>query len=150
MRNACGRLPLRAVVAPEQPTIGGLAERRLHGGFSRGRERKDSSMSRRTARVVVVCLSLIPFAIATEAAGRGNASPDRDRPTPLCEMLSLRELVQDWILRRIAPPPGSREENVQLKCSMGIDPDGKPCAVLGDCSAGIDPNGEPCALPTGG
>lgn len=107
-------------------------------------------MSRRTARVVVVCLSLIPFVIATEAAGRGNASPDRDRPTAVWEMRSLRDVVQDWILRRIAPPPGRREEDVQLKCSLGIDPDGKPCALLGDCSAGIDPNGKPCAVLTGG
>lgn len=107
-------------------------------------------MSRRTARVVVVCLSLIPFAVATEAAGRGNASPGRDRPAPVWEMRSLREVVQDWLLRRIAPSPGGREEGVRLKCSAGIDPDGKPCAVLGDCGAGIDPDGQPCAVATGG
>jgi hypothetical protein len=107
-------------------------------------------MSRGTVRVVVVCLSLIPFAIATEAAGRGNASPDLDRPAAVWEMRSLRNVVQDWILRRIAPLPGRREEAIQLKCSMGIDPNGKPCALLGECSAGIDPDGKPCALPSGG
>lgn len=85
-------------------------------------------MSRRIARVVVVCLSLIPFAIATEAAGRGNASPDRDRHSPVWEMRSLGDVIQSWLLRRIAPP-GGRAEDVQLKCSAGIDPDGKPCAV---------------------
>jgi hypothetical protein len=103
-----------------------------------------------TVRVAIVYLSLIPVAIATEAAGRGNAIPGRDHPTPVWETRSLREVVQDWILRRIAPPPGRREEDVQLKCSMGIDPDGKPCALLEECSAGIDPNGRPCTLPTGG
>ena len=105
-------------------------------------------MSRRTARVLVVCLSLIPCAVATEAAGRGKASPDRSRSSPVWETLSLREVVPGWLLRRIAPSPGG--EGVQLKCSLGIDPDGKPCAVLGDCSAGIDPNGQPCTVATGG
>lgn len=115
-------------------------------------------MSRRIARLTVVCLSLILFTAATEAAGVRGTAPDRDRPALVQEMPSFGEIIRDWIAWRVA----------RLKCSMGIDPNGQPCAVTatdgrvaplpGDreegvqlkCSAGIDPDGRPCAMPAAG
>ncbi|HYO14448.1 MAG TPA: hypothetical protein VE685_14725 [Thermoanaerobaculia bacterium] len=85
-------------------------------------------MSRQIVRLVVVCLSLVLFTAATEAAGR-EAAPDRGRPALVREVPSFGEMIREWIARRLAARPGGWEEGVQLKCSAGIDPDGKPCTM---------------------
>lgn len=108
-------------------------------------------MFRRIARLTVVCLSLVLFTAATEAAGVRGTAPSREVP-------SFGEMILEWIARPVA----------LLKCSLGIDPNGQPCPVTttdrraaplpGDreegaqlkCSLGIDPNGKPCAMPGSG
>jgi hypothetical protein len=88
-------------------------------------------MTRRIVRLALVCLSLVLFTAATEAAGVRGTMPDRGRPARVLEIPSLGEMIREWIARRVAAQPGGREEGVRLKCSMGIDPNGKPCAMPG-------------------
>jgi hypothetical protein len=90
-------------------------------------------MSRQAARLAILCL-VLTIATTGTAAG-GDAAAGWSRPG------LVREMVWDWIARLVG---------VQAKCSMGIDPNGKPCGtseIQPECSGGIDPDGKPCPTP---
>lgn len=86
-------------------------------------------MTRRIVRLALVCLSLVLFTAATEAAGVRGTAPDRGRPVLMREVPSFGEMIREWIARRLAAQPGGREEGAQVKCSLGIDPNGRPCSM---------------------
>ncbi|HKI02018.1 MAG TPA: hypothetical protein VKK31_08565 [Thermoanaerobaculia bacterium] len=84
---------------------------------------------------LIVFLVLPALVQAAPWPGRGT-----DRPTVLELLESLMpDAVRAWLRK-----PAQR--GVTLKCSAGIDPNGRPCGVLPECSAGIDPDGKPCGV----
>jgi hypothetical protein len=101
-------------------------------------------MLRKAARLAILCIVLI--AATTGAAAGRDTAPGWSRPGVVREVTRVPGRVWEWI---------ARLAGIQPKCSMGIDPNGKPCPtppaeVQPKCSGGIDPNGAPCVMPSAG
>lgn len=86
----------------------------------------------RLALTFALIVALVLPALVQAAPWPGGGA---DRPA----MLELLENLMPDAIRAWFQPPARR--GVTLKCSAGIDPNGKPCGVIPKCSAGIDPDG---------
>lgn len=121
-------------------------------------------MLRKAARLAILSVILVLIAATTGAAAGRDAAPGWSRPGIVQEVTRVPERVWEWIARLAGIQvkcSGGIDPNgkpcgtsaVQPECSGAIDPDGKPCPtqeVQLKCSAGIDPDGKPCALPSTG
>ena len=97
-------------------------------------------MSGRSVVRLALTLALTVFLVLPALGQAATSWPlqGADRPA-LLEFLESLVAVRTWF------QPLARR-GVNLKCSAGIDPNGRPCGVLLECSAGIDPDGKPCGV----